>query len=81
MIINKKVSKEIEEIEDVVCDKCGDSCKLAHYSGDYCGGYFSTHIPDGVAYTFDVCEKCLLEWMKTFKRDVCENAGYRDQFE
>lgn len=78
MIVNKIVTRDTAVVDDVICDKCMVSCKDRHYSGWHMGGYNSNEIGDGVAYSFDVCEACLLGWLKTFQRDTCENPDYRD---
>lgn len=84
MKIIKKVVKQVEqeEVEDIVCNKCGETCNVVpkeqlagfpEYNGiieyDIMGGYFGNAIADGDQYRFSVCEKCLVEFMKTFKID------------
>ena len=71
------MKKEIEIIVDVICNKCGKSCKEAEPVDmvDYCGlievtvsgGYFSPALNDGTHYTFSMCEHCLKELFETFK--------------
>lgn len=75
---NKKL-KEVKYIEDVLCNKCGDSLKVLWDKNNkeefefyglmttVSGGYNSTHLQDAVTYNFDLCEKCLVEYFKTFK--------------
>lgn len=73
--------KEIVEfIDDVTCDKCEASLKgdIGNVNGlvtSVYGGFDSTALNDGVRYDFDVCEKCLVEWFKTFKRQPRETGG------
>lgn len=71
------VTKEVEMVDDIICNKCGES--LVHIVGDdtdvTCGlpecyvegGYYSPCIEDGVSYSFDLCERCVLDLMKEFK--------------
>lgn len=75
----KKIIKEVEIIDDIFCNKCGRSLKtkldpdgtifdiygLSEVS--ISGGYLSTHLVDGVRYTFSLCEECLDGLFKTFK--------------
>lgn len=77
----KTKTVESEEVVDVICNKCGESCKendctdspgignvfcgLVEVSVD--GGYFSPVFDDGIGYKFSVCERCLDEYFKTFK--------------
>jgi ssDNA-binding Zn-finger/Zn-ribbon topoisomerase 1 len=76
MKVMKKVTKEVEEIDDMICNKCGKTLKqiLSKY-GDYnfCGleevkmvcGYGSEN--DGTIFTFSICEECVLEMMAGFQ--------------
>lgn len=66
---------EQEITEDVICNKCGNSCKKDH--GFYgliehtvSGGYESEPLSDGTNYTFSLCEKCLDGLFDTFKVPV-----------
>ena len=79
----KKIMKEIEIIEDFLCNKCGESCVPKDCwkqdcwkpNPDYYGlievsfstGYLSEKFPDAKRYTFSLCEKCLAKLFKTFK--------------
>jgi hypothetical protein len=70
--IVKKVEKEF--VEDIICNKCGNSCRppgIEDFYGlievGFSTGYFSPAFPDGVSYTFSMCEKCLKEIFDTFK--------------
>jgi hypothetical protein len=72
VIITSEVQKTVVEITDTLCNKCGES--LLVYGQTYgildahiTGGYYSTHIDDGITYRFDLCEKCSLELIKSFK--------------
>lgn len=61
------------------CNKCGcdigkehqtdaDDGMFYHAHVEYSGGYDSKNgIYDGDSFKFDLCEKCLVELMKTFK--------------
>lgn len=74
MYVTSTRQVEVEEIEDIICNRCGGSCKVAgmNFEGligiDFTGGYGS-HLGDGNRYRFDVCETCLEEWFKSFKHD------------
>lgn len=73
MKTTKKVLKEVEEIVDAFCNKCGESCRGKH-SPNLDGlievkvdcGYGSI-LGDGNIYEFSLCEKCLTELFATFK--------------
>jgi hypothetical protein len=79
MLKTLKVVKRIEteEVLDVICNKCGESCYNIpqdpySYEGiqvSKTGGYYSKHLGDMNEYKFDLCEKCLWELMKTFKHN------------
>lgn len=68
---------------DILCNKCGESClkKAPGWAdGGYeglinCwveGGVYSTRLGWDVAYRFDICEDCLMDWFETFKLDPIE---------
>jgi hypothetical protein len=76
MLILNKVVREIEEVSDVVCNKCGKTCLRGDDHGkepyglieaEVGTGYYSTSLPDGHTYTFSICEDCLAELFKDFK--------------
>lgn len=79
MLKTLKVLKRIEteEVLDVICNKCGESCynieqdpySLEGVSVGFTGGYYSKYLGDMNQYKFDLCEKCLWDLMKTFKHD------------
>lgn len=77
----KIITKEIEVIDDVLCNKCGKSCR-SNDSGDFYGlievsfstGYFSPKLPDGSTYTFSLCEECLDEMFREFKIQPIEES-------
>lgn len=67
--------------KDIRCNKCGESClvfsslSLAPQSyglinTSVSGGYYSSHLVDGVTYNFSICEKCLKEIFEGFKVPV-----------
>ena len=78
MLKKKKVSKEVEEVLDIVCNKCGKSCVPKEISQDNCvegyglieasvrGGYYSPSLYDDVMYKFSICEECLRELFDNF---------------
>lgn len=64
--------KTIEIVDDVICNKCGVSCRDScdmNFEGiielSICGGYASK-LGDSVQYTFSVCENCLKNFFSTF---------------
>lgn len=71
------ITKEIEFTVDLICNKCGKTLKQELTTdGDifnYCGleevkmecGYGSEN--DGTVFVFSLCEKCVMELMKSFK--------------
>ena len=84
MRTTKTIQKEVEVTDDIICNKCGETCDSSrreggpeghHTDGGFQGllgvrvdgGYGSNHLGDCVRYEFDTCEKCLMEWFKTFK--------------
>ena len=81
----KKIIKEELLTEDILCNKCGNSCNVVSLPGvdaldinDYyglieasvSGGYCSTGLEDGKVYTFSLCENCLKELFDGFKLKV-----------
>ena len=82
-----KVDREITT--DIICNKCGESCKeeLLDETMQMCsfyglievtvtGGYCSTHLADGSSYTFSLCEKCLVELFESFKIKESYDEGF-----
>lgn len=76
MKITKIVNRDVEEIDDLVCNLCGGTLKqIISTDGMYnfCGleevsmncGYGSLN--DGTTFTFSLCEKCVEELMSKFK--------------
>lgn len=77
---------ETEVIEDVFCNKCGESCcpnqiresnnKNGFFYGlieqTVQGGYYSQNLSDGISYTFSLCENCLKKLFDSFKIPVEE---------
>jgi len=69
-----KQTKQVVEtvIEDILCNKCGESCKtrIGNYEGvieySMTGGYDS-HLGDNVEFIFSICERCLEKLFKEFK--------------
>lgn len=80
MEIKKTVTKEVEEIVDVICDKCGKSCNIdtnhsltrnsgleyLTISGDW--GYFSNH--DFETWSAHICQDCAEELAKVIKFEI-----------
>lgn len=62
---------EYNGIVDIICNKCGNTCLSAcGYEGlidqKVTGGFGSDYLGDMNEYKFDICEKCLVEFFKTF---------------
>ena len=83
MKVYKKTTKQVEIVDDIICNKCGESLKV--FLGNtgvhdfygmaevtVSGGYESEHIEDLTEYSFALCEKCLVELFKSFKIPVEE---------
>jgi hypothetical protein len=80
MLITKKITETVEreEVVGIICNKCGGSCY--NYPNDphsyegvqvsKSGGYWSKYLGDMCQYQFDLCEKCLWEFMQSFKHDA-----------
>ena len=64
MRVTHYVEKKVEETKDIICNKCGKTCK---HDDNFCGlleaavqgGYDSTHLEDMKEYSFSLCEECL----------------------
>jgi hypothetical protein len=77
MIKKKIVSREVEEIDDIVCNMCGESLKVYldiektvfNFGGienaEMICGYESKF--DGTSFSFSLCEKCVHKLLKKFK--------------
>jgi hypothetical protein len=80
----KTEQKTVEVTDDIICNKCGESCEVSEgygYEGligaRVDGGYGSKHLGDLERYEFDICEKCLVEWFKTFKINPHKGEYFR----
>lgn len=66
----KKIQKEVEVIEDYICNKCGKSTKEQSCGNYECAnltaywGYGSKR--DGQEHEAHLCEKCYDEFIKSF---------------
>ena len=71
MKVFKKYMAEIEEIKDIICNKCQSSCKKEE---DFEGlievevrvGYGTSIFNDGDEYIFSLCEDCLNKLFSKF---------------
>ena len=84
MKTTKKVNRKVEAIDNIVCNKCGDSClipigkhtEIKESTGlieqTISGSYLSPHLEDCTNYTFSLCEKCLIELFEEFEIPVQE---------
>lgn len=80
MIITTEVQQTVNVISDIICNKCGESCKnLYGYEGlleaEVHGGYGSEHVGDMNKHKFSMCEKCFMELSATFKIPSLEDDG------
>jgi len=70
MIKYKKVRRQVEEIDKIQCNKCGNSCLInGHLYGlsvIVSGGYDSIHLNDLTDYKFELCEECLVKLFGEF---------------
>jgi len=91
MIKSHKVKREIEtdEVDDILCNKCGHSCyPSTKFAGAYglietevSGGYESiAGIGDMTIYKFSLCEHCLVALFKTFTHDPFVEEVIPDEF-
>lgn len=73
MKLKQSVTKPVEEIVDIFCNKCGMSCKghIGNFNGlieaKVTGAFDSTHLGDGDVYCFSLCERCVSELVESFK--------------
>jgi len=78
MIRQKKVTKQVDEVESVVCDRCGkeygpndlETEEFHHIR--FTGGYESV-FGDGVRVECDLCQHCLHEMIG----DICRKREER----
>ena len=91
MRTTKRHSKEVEGLDEVFCNKCGETLRNPGFPQDlddldhcffgiceytYEGTYFSSPLEDCTAYTFSLCESCLSELFKSFIIPVETNPYY-----
>lgn len=74
MIIKTEVTEVVEVVEDMLCNKCGNSLRSKITEEFYgltetfvSGGFDSTHLKDMERLSFALCEGCLVEILETFK--------------
>lgn len=72
MKITEKRTEEIEVVTDVRCNRCSKSCQIEGgmyglIEHEYSTGYHSPRLPDGIVYTFSICEECLADIMSVFQ--------------
>lgn len=71
-IISKKLA-EVEYVEDIICNRCGKSCKneVGDFDGlieaEVIGGFYSPKIEDGTKISFSLCEHCVADLVQDFK--------------
>lgn len=77
----KKVQIEQEFAKEIFCNKCGvlcvfecsdkaiinDTYNVTGISIDHYGSFLSNHFYNFTKYSFDLCEKCLFEFVQSFK--------------
>lgn len=83
----KIITQKVEIVDDVICNKCGESCMSVDddFKTPYglnevvvSGGYYSNYLEDLTTYTFSLCEKCLSELFKTFLIPVHKSGLYEN---
>ncbi len=94
-----KTFKEIQvwkqEVSDVICNKCGESCTKVqvengnflsiNFRAGYGADYQAKGLSDGDDFAFDLCYPCIKEFMNTFKihpiaTNVFENRDHVIKF-
>lgn len=74
MRVYKEKQVVYKEETDVICNKCGQTCKPKYNHIGLCGYisgcYESELFEDNVDYLFDLCEKCVWDLVQTFKIPV-----------
>ena len=77
MKIVKTIMQPVEEIEDIVCNRCGrkvlDFSNSLEIKKEW--GYFSEIFKDEENHKFDLCEECYAEIISSFKI-APEGFGY-----
>lgn len=87
MKITQDIQATVTVTKDIICNKCGKSCRTdgggddaghKEFDGliEVCahGGYWSKVIGDMNRYRFSLCETCLVEFAKTFKINAFEDG-------
>lgn len=75
--ITKSIVKKVNIVEDIICDRCGNSCKIEFYDNE-CSFNFATILPSfGYGSSLDmlgnkleekyICEDCYKEIFKIRK--------------
>lgn len=72
MIKTAKATVVRDEVIDVLCNKCGESCRKINGGYDYVsicytGGYESMILGDCSRYEFELCEPCLADLIDSLK--------------
>lgn len=79
MIKTKKRTIEVDVCDDMLCNKCGKSFYEKNGEPEglidlrFTGGYYSQYFGDMTSIKFDICEKCLYEWVEAFKISAYED--------
>ena len=82
MKITKKEFQEVEVTADIICNKCGESCRgsIGNFNGlieaIVDGTYDSTDLEDGGEYQFSLCEKCLKPILDSFKHSAYQGNQF-----
>lgn len=68
----QKETKEIENVQKIICNKCGKEIPVLNgreaegvFHVEYTWGYFSEK--DGERHTFDLCEACYDALLQSFE--------------
>lgn len=82
VVKTKQENKLVTTIEDVICNKCGNSMfidgQICGLDDSVTGCYGSPVFGDMDNYKFSLCEHCLEELFKTFKIPVETQCYYDD---
>ncbi len=69
--MRKYVNQEEKSLQKIICNKCGKEIVLENgiareetFHGEAHWGYFSQK--DGEIHSFDLCEECYDQWIRTF---------------
>ena len=84
MLVNKTELKETNVLSDIICDICGNSCKIGDWDSDMDFEYMVLEAnwgflskKDFQTWTAHVCEKCVDEKLSFIK--FCKTHFYKNE--